>query len=364
MPGRRRLVGEDAGLDRRLAHQRNAFGQRQIGDLTVRRIQDERVAAQLQAQHQADRPRERLRGDACAGRGVLLDERHRLRPHRVAGVAGQHRERHRQTVVEGRVEHPPQHGLVAARGDVRHELDQAPAAVGHARDDRGDLLLRGVVGGDRLAAEGLVEREPRRREPQRAGLDGLGGQPPHPVEVLGRRGFARGAALAHHVDPQRRVRQVGGHVDVAGACVEGVEVLRERLPVPRQPVGHHDAGDVLDAGHHVDEHVVVGPPARGEADAAVAHHRGRDAVRRRRCHAVRPDGLTVVVGVQVDEPGGDEQPCRIDLAGAGAVDAPDRGNPAVGDRDVADERFTSAAVDHGAVADDQVVAAHAATLRP
>ena len=145
--------------------------------------------------------------------------------------------------------------------------------------------------------------------------NGLGGELAHQGQVLGGGGLAVDAALAHHVHAQRRVRQEGGDVDVALTAVERVEELRERLPRPRQPVDHDDAGDVLDAGHQVDQRLVVVGPARREADAAVAHHRGRDAVRRRRRHAVRPDGLTVVVGVQVDEPGGDEQAGRVDLAG-------------------------------------------------
>ena len=145
--------------------------------------------------------------------------------------------------------------------------------------------------------------------------------------------------------------------------VEGVQVLGEGLPVPRQPVDHHDAGNVLDAGHHVDQHVVVLGAARREADAAVAHHHGRHAVRRRRRHAVRPDGLAVVVGVQVDEAGRDQQAGRVDLPCRVAVDGADRGDDAVGDRDVADERLAAEAVDDGAVADDQVVG-HQLNVRP
>ncbi len=136
---------------------------------------------------------------------------------------------------------------------------------------------------------------------------------PHLGQVLGGGRLAVGAALAHHVDPQRRVRQVGRHVDVPFACVEGVQVFGEGLPVPRQAIGHHDAGNVFDAGHHVDQHVVVFLAARREADAAVAHHHGGHPVRRRRRQPLRPDGLAVVVGVQVDEAGRDQQAGRVDL---------------------------------------------------
>ena len=130
----------------------------------------------------------------------------------------------------------------------------------------------------------------------------------HLRQVLGGRRLAVGAALAHHVDPQRRVRQIGRDIDVALARLQRVEVLREGLPVPRQAVGHDHAGDVLHPVHHVDQHVVVFRPARREADAAVAHHHGGDPVRGRRRQSLRPDRLAVVVGVHVDEAGRDQQP--------------------------------------------------------
>ena len=235
---------------------------------------------------------------------------------RVAGIADRQRERHRQPHVGGDVEHRLQHRLVVAGDQVGHELDQAAAGVVDPAGDRLDLVVPGVEARNRLSAFGLVDRQPRRREAQRAGLDRLGRQLAHQGEVLGGGGFAVDAALTHHVHPQRGVRKERRHIDVALARIQGVEELREGLPGPRQAVDHHHAGDVLDAGHHVDEHVVVLGPARREADAAVAHHRGGDAVRRRRRQAFRPDGLAVVMGVQVDEARGDEQAGRVDLAGA------------------------------------------------
>ena len=173
----------------------------------------------------------------------------------------------------------------------------------------------GVVTRDRLTAFGVVDRQPRRREAQRARPR----SPPPPACAS----CARSSAVAGSRSTPRwpitytRSGECGRNAATSMSRlprVERVEELGEGLPRPRQPVDHHDAGDVLHAGHHVDEHVVVLGAARREADAAVAHHRGGDAVRRRRRHAVRPDGLAVVVGVQVDEAGRDQQAGRVDLA--------------------------------------------------
>ena len=68
-----------------------------------------------------------------------------------------------------------------------------------------------------------------------------------------------------------------------------------------RPSSSTDARDVLDAFHQLDEPVVVGRAHRREADAAVADDDGRDAVPRRRDHALAPRRLAVVVGVDVDE---------------------------------------------------------------
>ena len=102
--------------------------------------------------------------------------------------------------------------------------------------------------------------------------------------------------------------------------------------------------------------------ARREADAAVAHQGGGDPVRRRRRHPFGPDGLPVVVGVEVDESGGDKQSGRLDLPGAFALDGADRDDDAVGHGDVAPVCLTTQTVDDGAIADDQVVA-HGTRLR-
>ena len=123
----------------------------------------------------------------------------------------------------------------------------------------------------------------------------------HLGDVFRRRGFAVRAAFAHHVDAQRRVRQLRGDVHVEAALRQIVEILRERLPVPRQTFVQRRAGNVFDAFHQFDQQVVVGAFDRREADAAVAHHDGRHAVVIRRRHPRRPRRLAVVVRVNVDE---------------------------------------------------------------
>ena len=69
------------------------------------------------------------------------------------------------------------------------------------------------------------------------------------------------------------------------------------------------------------------------------------------------------MGMEIDKTGCDEESGRVDLAGSVPVHSPDGRNDPVTDRDIADERLTTEAVDDGSVADDQVVA-HLMNLRP
>ena len=89
---------------------------------------------------------------------------------------------------------------------------------------------------------------------------------------------------------------------------------------------------------------------RCEADPAVAHHHGGDAVPRRRGEVVVPGGLAVVVGVDVDEAGGDQGAVGVDLRAPAPSD-----NRA--DRD-------DAVVDHGDVGTARPVPVPSMTVPP
>ena len=114
-------------------------------------------------------------------------------------------------------------------------------------------------------------------------------------------------------------------------------------------------GDVLDRLHHLREERAVFGLARCERDAAVAEHDRRDAVPTRRRPDRIPRELRVEVGVDVDEPRGDQATVGIDLAAATLVDGPDRSDAVTVDRDVCRDGFATHSVDHQAIANDQVM---------
>ncbi len=160
-------------------------------------------------------------------------------------------------------------------------------------------------------------------------------------------------ALAHDQPAQRRVadQEAGVHGD---AAVEVAEPLAERGPVPWQPGPQRGERHALDPRHHPRDVVgVLGRQGR-QREAAVAAEHGRHAVQRRGAGVGVPEELGVVVGVQVDEAGGDEHAAGVDHAGAvgpGGGVGTDGRHPLALDHDVGPDRRRPGAVDDRAAAD-------------
>src|SRR3546814_4406683 len=74
-----------------------------------------------------------------------------------------------------------------------------------------------------------------------------------------------------------------------------------------------------------------------EADTAIAHDDGGDAVPARRGHFGIPRRLTVIMGVDVDEAGSDDLAACVDFLGASAEAFADRDDPVAVDCDIRDK---------------------------
>ena len=154
--------------------------------------------------------------------------------------------------------------------------------------------------------------------------------------------------------PQRNVWQLSA--DVGVGRIDGVEVLAEGLPTPRNPFVQRGAGDVLDALHQLDELVLGAGAHRCETDTAVPHHDRRHAVPARRCHLLVPAHLTVEVRMDVDETGRDHQAIGIDDSpGRPPVEPADLRDPAAADRQIAHESRAARAVNYARIGENDVV---------
>ena len=123
----------------------------------------------------------------------------------------------------------------------------------------------------------LVRLRGRRREAGRARGHGL----PHDVGhrralLLG--GLALVAVVAHHEQADRGVSDVRGVVQDGAVPLDGVEVLGERLEVPRDPGLQRGQAHVLDVVQRPRDQLAVLGPARRDREPTVPRHHARDAV--------------------------------------------------------------------------------------
>ena len=241
----------------------------------------------------------------------------------------------------------------------RRQLEHAGAELAEHPADAEQLVLGGERAGHGLAVDGPVGEGAAGREAERAGLDALLHDGGHGLDVVGGGRLVARAALAHHVAAHRAVRHLRAevhHVRRAGRARRGTRGSVSQphwMPAVSAAPGMSSTPSISPMSHSWRS-----GGHRREADAAVAHHDGGDAVPARRRELLVPGGLAVVVGVDVDEAGRDERAVGVDLLAAAAVDRPDLGDDAVGDGDVGGAGRRAGAVDDGAPSDDEVVCGH------
>ena len=196
------------------------------------------------------------------------------------------------------------------------------AALGGAESER--------AGGHRLADDGVLPR-------------GL---------VVG--GGALGGVGAQHVAADGAMANLRRDVDAKLLPFDPVEELGEALPLPVEHGVQDVEIDRLDAGKHAHEELAVLGLAGGQGVAAVAHDHGGGAVPRRAREQAVPHDLGVVVGVDVDEAGGDDSALGVNDTPGGLVEPALGRDPPAADAHVGAVAGQPAAVDHGPILDEQV----------
>ena len=279
---------------------------REVGDLGVGRVEQQRVHAAVEAVEDADRAAGHLGDDVePVARAASSSRREHLAPH--------------LGVLVGLVE-VHAHGAARPPGQVGHPrplVDRHPGVVGRE-------LEHAVAGARAARRRWRAARRAPRRCPARAR---------RPSSGAAACGWWRSRAR-----PARSASSTSSAMRSASSAVAG------SLAAPRSPITNArsgpwaiwaptsstlgwrstasrysgklvhshvmpsvmaEPGDVLHALHQLDEPLVAVGGRRREADAAVAHHHGGDAVPRARRDPRVPGDLGVVVGVDVDPPGRD-----------------------------------------------------------
>lgn len=147
-------------------------------------------------------------------------------------------------------------------------------------------------------------------EAHRAGQHRLDDQVPHAAH-LGPRRPSLGRLVAQHVEPKRRVADHGADVEALGAAVQGGEVVREGLEGPRDTGLQRLERHALDVLQRAGDEVAMLGPGRRDPEPAVPRDDGRDPVPAGGGQIRVPEHLGVEVGMDINKPGGKDQPVEI-----------------------------------------------------
>ena len=353
-------LGEYPGADVGAGQVLEALGEREVVDGLVARAEPKRVA-NLPAEQHAEGPA-RHEGHNRGSFGAPLPGPLQVLAPPLGGVVLlQDDERRGQPGLGRQPAHPihlrrDRRRVVGLDDAGPRHLEDGASSGPHGPPEGGQLGAGGVGARHGRAVQGRVAEGARRGKPEGARLDPVPHQPGHGRQLLGRGRLLGGGPVAHHVAADRAVGDLDADVGRPPAPLEDVEVLREGLPAPGDPFVEGGAGDVLDALHQLDEPLLRPGAHRREPDSAVAGHDGRDPVRGRWFEERVPRGLTVEMGVDIDEAGRDEPAIGVDDLGRLALEAGGHGDdPPVAHGDISLERRRPCAVDDGPTADDEVV---------
>ena len=373
--GRQIGLGEDRRPHRRIGEALAEFGRSEFSlELAERRAVGEGVIP-LKAEQHAERPGGELRVHANPVIECRTGDIELLAPEVGRRLGLHHRKRHRPVDLSREADHPVEFAHrpvdVLPRRAVRCHLEHRLAAGGHRAAQREQLILGGIGARDGFAVDGPMGFGAGCREAQCTSLDRLLDDARHAGDILGVGGLVARPSFPHHVTADRAVGHLGAVIHCQSLLFDCVEVFGEALPLPGDALGQCRTGDILDAFHQFDQPLFAAGGHRCEPDTAVAaDHRGHPVQARRLQQSV-PADLTVVVGVDVDEPGCDDASGCVDVlrrlsvqTAVVALAAPDLDNDPVLDPDIGPERRATGAVDNGSSGDRQVVHAASSAVPP
>ncbi len=181
----------------------------------------------------------------------------------------------------------------------------APTELAHDLEEGDELGAIGEAARYRLPVDAAVGDGKAGGQAGGAGQHGLAQDRLHGDDLV-RRGRALVGVIAHGEQAQGGVADVGREVEPGAPALHRRQVLGEGGEVPRDPSGERLDVHVLDVFEGAGDELPMLRPGRRDGKAAVARHDGGDAVVAGRGDGRVPEDLGVVVGVDVDEAGGDD----------------------------------------------------------
>lgn len=224
------------------------------------------------------------------------------------------------------------------------DADHTATTVSHGAEECGDLALVGPAAWNRLTVGPAMSDGEAGRESGRSRVHGFANESGHGRDLLVG-GCATHGFVAHHEHAQRRVADVRGVVENRAASANRVEVVGERLELPRNSRVKRGRFHIFDLLHRANDEISIGRLGGGDGKTTVAGHHGGDTVEARRTERRVPEHLSVVVRVDVDEPGSDHQSGHVDDV-VTHESGPDRRDAIALDQDVGESTRCAGSVDH------------------
>ena len=136
-------------------------------------------------------------------------------------------------------------------------------------------------------------------EAEGAGFQRFLSQSRHGFNIIACRVFAIQSTVTHHVNAQRMMRELRTDIERARHCFQSIEIFGEAFPIPFQPFGQRNAGDVFHAFHQINQRLMMAFLHRRKANAAIAEKQSRHAMPGRRGELRVPSGLTIIMRMHI-----------------------------------------------------------------
>ena len=347
------LVGQNSFAHFGLLQFDEAFGERQTREFHVSRARDERMDRALPAEHHAGGAAGDLRGDISTLFARLIGQRQHVAPFFRIDRRLQQRISHRQTRFSGEFLHP--HEFVFGGRHVGGHFEDTMTGLTQRTADAHQFFLVGECAGHGYAVFGQMQHGARCRKAERTGFDAFAHDLGHRRHVFGCGRFVARAAITHHIGAHRAVRYLRGDVEHALLAVEAVEIFGESFPAPFDAFSQRRARNVFNAFHQFDQPVVLVGAGRREADAAIAHDDGGDAMPAGRRDERVPGRLTVIMRVNVHPARRHDMAAGVDFALCRATHSADFGDNAIADGHVCHAGRCPCAVHQCTAANNQIM---------
>ena len=178
---------------------------------------------------------------------------------------------------------------------IAQHAESAAPGLAHGATDGEQFLFFRIAARHQITGQGLVLVRARCGEAEGTGFQRFLSQSRHGFNIIACRVFPIQPAVTHHVNAQGMMRELRADVQRAGHGFQSVKIFGEAFPIPFEPFGQRNAGDVFHAFHQINQRLMVAFLHRREANAAIAKQQSRHAMPGRRCELRVPSGLPIIM---------------------------------------------------------------------